>query len=75
MNKEERVENIKMKLLENWKKDNKYLGVKRYKLYRYCPQEERLYLWNRAIAELRKKKIVVIDKHYYCINLEKLAKC
>lgn len=64
---EERLEELKKVLFENWKAQNGGLGVKRYKLMSFFGEEKR-YLKRRAIADLRREKKIYLNRKNYFIG-------
>jgi hypothetical protein len=69
MNIEERISLLKSNLFLNWKKDNDLIGIKRYKVLRLMG-EEKGYLKNKAIAQLRKEKYLMKNMNYYFVLKE-----
>jgi len=72
MKKREKVtlQDIEKEIIDNWKIKNNYLGIKRYALENLSQKKN----WKvrKAIASMRKRKIIFLNLRNYFVNMGKL---
>jgi hypothetical protein len=64
------LQDIEKEIIKNWKVKNGFLGIKRLPLENLSPQKN----WKvrKAIALMRKQKIIFLNLRNYFVNMEKL---
>ena len=65
--KQEQIKKIREEISNNWKDTNNYLGVRRFRLESFS--NEKKWKVRKAIAYLRRNKIIILNKRYYFFNL------
>jgi hypothetical protein len=64
------LKNTEKEIIENWKKKNNYLGIKRLSLEELSTDRD--YKTRKAIADMRRRKIIFLNKRYYFIDIKKI---
>lgn len=64
------LKDIQKEIIENWKKKNNYLGIKRLSLEKLSTQ--RKYKLRKAIADMRRRRVIYLIKRYYLIDMKKI---
>jgi hypothetical protein len=65
------LDEIKKEIIENWKLNHNYLGIKRNRLNKLS--DKKIWKVKKVLRAMRKNKEIYLDRKNYFIDLEKLG--